>query len=152
MVEASMLALAFGAGRTEVAETICSDIRVLSGSIAEVEVELEGRGNRFVGLGFEEPYEACTGGSIVGFAGSGFVDLVTYVFVHLSCLPSSSPPFHLTAAASRHCTVSDNATRKMHVFRETHRPLSRHIYTAVRPLCHRISCRIPCERGIRSEN
>ena len=79
-----MLVLDFGVGRTEVAEAMCSDTRVLRGVLEELVLELEGRGTRLVGLGFEEPVKDWVGGSTVGRAGSCLVDFVTYVFVHRS--------------------------------------------------------------------
>lgn len=96
-VKASILALCFrdDVDRVVVAEAMCADTRELSAGLTAF-VELSGRGKRLVGLVFDPVYEGCMGVSPGDLVDS---DFVTYVLVHLSCFPPSSPPFHFTAAA-----------------------------------------------------
>ena len=53
--EGPMLVRYLGVGRAVVAEAMCSDTRELIEVREGVALELDGRGNRFVGLGFDEP-------------------------------------------------------------------------------------------------
>lgn len=98
-VKASTLALCFrdDVARVVVAEAMCADTRELSAGLTAF-VELSGRGKRLVWLVFDPVCEGCTGVSPRDLVDS---DFVTYVLVHMSCFPLSSPTFHFTAAATK---------------------------------------------------